>query len=154
MRITDLLSTEHVFPALSVTDKDDAIRQLSVIAAKTGGLDDPDRIYRSVIDRERIMSTGVGKGLGIPHGKVSGMTDIVVLFARLTAPIDFGSIDRSAVGMIFFVVGPESQSGIHIRLLSRISRLMNNDPFRERLLACGDAASILNTFREEEHRHP
>lgn len=154
MRITDLLTSDLVYPALNVRDKDEAIRRMCQAAAGNNAEDLTDRIYRAVMDRERIMSTGVGKGLGIPHGKVNGLQESVVVFARLTDPIEFGSIDRSPVSMLFLVVGPDAQSGTHIRLLSRISRLMNNDGFRDRLSACADAAGILQAFEEEERLHP
>lgn len=153
MRITDLLTTDLVYPALDAPDKERAVRLLSDAAAG-GSADLADRIFKAVMDRERIMSTGVGKALGIPHGKVNGLDRNVVVFARLARPIEFGSIDRLPVSMLFLVVGPESQSGTHIRLLSRISRLMNNDAFRERLAACPDAGSIRHVFEEEERLHP
>lgn len=153
MRITDLLTSEHVFPSLEAGGKEEAVRLLCEAAA-AGDADVSERIFKAVMDRERIMSTGVGKGLGIPHGKVNGLDRSLVLFARLRNPIEFGSIDRMPVSMVFLVVGPDAQSGTHIRLLSRISRLMNNDAFRDRLSRCADAAAILAAFEEEERLHP
>lgn len=154
MRITDLLTTALVYPAMDTPDKEQAIRRMCEAASGAAGTEMGERIYRSVMDRERIMSTGVGKGLGIPHGKVSGLEGNIIVYARLVRPIDFGSIDGMPVNMIFLVVGPEAESGTHIRLLSRISRLMNNDAFRDRLAACPDAPSIIRLCEEEERLHP
>jgi len=150
MRISDFLSTANVFPRLQVSDKEEAIRTLSAsIALRTPGTS-AETLFQAVMDRERIMSTGVGKGLAIPHGKVNGLETSQMAFARLVDPIDYGSIDQAPVSLVFLVVGPDSQSSQHIRLLSRISRLMNNDAFRNALSACGTAEEILAHFRQEE----
>jgi fructose-specific phosphotransferase system IIA component len=150
MRISDFLSSANVFPRLQVSDKEEAIRMLSAsIARRTPGTS-AETLFQAVMDRERIMSTGVGKGLAIPHGKVNGLETSEMAFARLVDPIDYGSIDQAPVSLVFLVVGPDSQSSQHIRLLSRISRLMNNDAFRNALSACSTADEILAHFRQEE----
>jgi mannitol/fructose-specific phosphotransferase system IIA component (Ntr-type) len=150
MRISDFLSSANVFPNLHVSDKEEAIRTLSAsVAVHTPGTT-AESLFQAVMERERIMSTGVGKGLAIPHGKVNGLETSEMAFARLVDPIEYGSIDQAPVSLMFLVVGPESQSSHHIRLLSRISRLMNNDAFRIALLSCTTADQILEHFREEE----
>jgi fructose-specific phosphotransferase system IIA component len=150
MRISDFLSSANVFPRLQVSDKEEAIRTLSAAIAKQTPGTSEETLYQAVMDRERIMSTGVGKGLAIPHGKVNGLESSEMAFARLVNPIDYGSIDQAPVSLVFLVVGPDSQSSHHIRLLSRISRLMNNDAFRNALSACTTADEILAHFRQEE----
>lgn len=150
MRISEFLSSANVFPSLKVSDKEDAIRTLSAAIAKHTPGASADVLFQAVMERERIMSTGVGKGLAIPHGKVNGLETSEMAFARLESPIEYGSIDQAPVSLVFLVVGPESQSSHHIRLLSRISRLMNNDTFRGSLSACTTADQILDHFRQEE----
>lgn len=150
MRISELLSSANVFPCLQVSDKEDAIRTLCASIAKHIPGISTEVLFHAVMERERIMSTGVGKGLAIPHGKVNGLETSELAFARLDKPIEYGSIDQAPVSMVFLVVGPESQSSNHIRLLSRISRLMNNDTFRNALLGCVTSEQILERFRHEE----
>jgi fructose-specific phosphotransferase system IIA component len=150
MRISDYLSSANVFPRLQVSDKEEAIRSLSASIAKNTPGTTVDVLFQAVMERERIMSTGVGKGLAIPHGKVNGLESSEMAFAHLVQPIEYGSIDQAPVSLVFLVVGPESQSSNHIRLLSRISRLMNNDTFRNALLECTTAEQILDHFRQEE----
>ncbi len=150
MRISDHLSTANVFPYLKVVDKEDAIRQLSASVADRNPGTDVQTIIQAVMERERIMSTGVGKGLAIPHGKVNGLQSSEMAFAKLSIPIEYGSIDQAPVSLMFLVVGPESQSGNHIRLLSRISRLMNNDVFRSGLMDCSTAEELVEHFHREE----
>jgi len=150
MRISDFLSSANVFPSLHVSDKEEAIRTLSASVAKHTPGATAETVFQAVMERERIMSTGVGKGLAIPHGKVNGLETSEMAFARLVNPIEYGSIDQAPVSLVFLVVGPESQSSNHIRLLSRISRLMNNDAFRNALLSCATSEQILEHFRQEE----
>lgn len=150
MRISEFLSSANVFPSLQVSDKEEAIRTLSESIARRIPGTSAETLFQAVMDRERIMSTGVGKGLAIPHGKVNGLDSSEMAFARLVSPIEYGSIDQAPVSLVFMVVGPDSQSSQHIRLLSRISRLMNNDAFRNALSACATADEILAHFRHEE----
>lgn len=96
------------------------------------------------------MSTGVGKGLAIPHGKAAEISENYVAFALLETPIDYGAVDGEPVSMVFLLAGPSSNSSQHIKLLSRISRLMNNNQFRERLKECETAKEILEVFEQEE----
>jgi mannitol/fructose-specific phosphotransferase system IIA component (Ntr-type) len=150
MRISEFLNSSNVFPSLKVTNKEDAIRFLAESIASRHPEADPDALLRAVMERERVMSTGVGKGLAIPHGKVNGLESSQMAYAKLETPIEYGSIDQLPVSQLFLVVGPESQSSTHIRLLSRISRLMNNDGFRLELLECATTDEILAKFQSEE----
>lgn len=150
MRISEFLNSSNVFPSLKVTNKEDAIRFLAESIASRHPEADPVALLRAVMERERVMSTGVGKGLAIPHGKVNGLESSQMAYAKLETPIEYGSIDQTPVSQLFLVVGPESQSSTHIRLLSRISRLMNNDVFRLELLECATIDEILAKFQSEE----
>lgn len=150
MRISDFLNSSNVFPSLKATSKEDAIRFLAESIASRHPEADLKNMVHAVMERERVMSTGVGKGLAIPHGKVNGLESSQMAYARLETPIEYGSIDQAPVSQLFLVVGPESQSGTHIRLLSRISRLMNNDAFRIELLECATTDEILAKFQNEE----
>lgn len=150
MRISEFLNSSNVFPSLKVTTKEDAIRFLAESIASRHPEADTDVLLHAVMERERVMSTGVGKGLAIPHGKVNGLESSQMAYAKLETPIEYGSIDQAPVSQLFLVVGPESQSSTHIRLLSRISRLMNNDGFRLELLECATKDEILAKFQNEE----
>ena len=92
----------------------------------------------------------MGKGFAIPHGKTDEIKDIVAAFAVLKDPIDFDSIDLEPVKFIFLIVGKESLLNAHIKLLSRISRLMNKDDFREKLEEAKSSEEVMKLFKEEE----
>ena len=112
-----------------------------------------ENIRTAVFEREAIMSTGVGKGLAIPHGKVKNLARTLASFAILQNPIDYKAIDDVPVNMVFLMVAPEAQNSVHIKLLSRISRMLNNQDFRDRLEQAGDKDKIVEVFQEEESAH-
>lgn len=152
MKISDLLNAQNIIPSLKAESKDDALRQMVDALQRSVGFDISEKAYHAVMERENIMSTGVGKGLAIPHGRVNGITTNYAAFSCLNEPIDYGSIDGKEVSMIFMLVGPETQNSLHIKLLSRISRLMNNDEFRESLKSATTAEQMLDLFVNEENK--
>jgi mannitol/fructose-specific phosphotransferase system IIA component (Ntr-type) len=111
---------------------------------------DREKVRTAIFDREQIMSTGVGNGFAIPHGKTDAVSDIVAAFAVTEEPIDYDSLDEKPVRLVFLLVGRDTLVGPHIKLLSRISRLMTKEEFRNRLLECTTPAETLELFRQEE----
>ncbi len=150
MRISQLLNEDNVFITLQAGNKEEAITKLVKSLKNQFPENKVDDALHAVLEREAIMSTGVGKGLAIPHGKCAGLEQSHVAFAILDKPLDYGSIDNQPVSMIFLLIGPDSQNSKHIKMLSRVSRLMNNAVFRDKLLQCEDKESILALFKEEE----
>lgn len=153
MKVCNLLNNTNVLPNLAVRDKEEVINKL--IETLSGKVDGTvlENVRKAVFEREEIMSTGVGKGLAIPHGKAKGLNENYAAFAILSQPVAYDSIDDKPVKMIFLLVGPESNNSSHIKMLSRISRLMNNAEFREALSSCQSADSILKEFKEEEEQY-
>jgi mannitol/fructose-specific phosphotransferase system IIA component (Ntr-type) len=152
MKISDLLNSKNVIPDLIAETKEDLLSQLVEAMQRSVGFDIREKAFTAVMERESIMSTGVGKGLAIPHGRVNGITTNYAAFASLQKPIEYGSIDGKPISMVFMLIGPETQNSMHIKLLSRISRLMNNDDFRESLKLCTSAEQILEHFALEENK--
>ncbi|HEY3252284.1 MAG TPA: PTS sugar transporter subunit IIA [Ignavibacteria bacterium] len=153
MKISDILSPDVVEVNLEVADKDDAIRKIIEISARSGKIIDINKVTDTIFERERLVSTGVGKGFAIPHGKTDAISDIVAAFIITKNPIDFDSIDGEPVRFIFLLIGKETLLNTHIKLLSRISRLMNKEEFRDRLLDATNKEEVLNIFREEEKNY-
>lgn len=92
----------------------------------------------------------MGKGFAVPHGKTDAVTDIVLAFAITKEPLDYEALDNQPVRLVMLMVGKDSLVSSHIKLLSRISRLMNNDEFRENLLNAKTKQEVLEIFRKEE----
>ena len=153
MKISDILNEKIISVDLECTDKDDAINKMIDLAAKSGLMLNVESVRECVFDREKLVSTGVGKGFAIPHGKTDDIKDIVAAFGILKNPIDFDSIDLEPVKFIFLIVGKESLLNAHIKLLSRISRLMNKDEFREKLEEAKSPEEVLKLFKEEEQMY-
>ncbi len=152
MKISDLLDSSNVLPDLTSSSKEEAIINLvDTLSHKLDG-ETIASVRLAVLERENIMSTGVGKGLAIPHGKSRQLTETYAAFGKLRKPVEYDSIDGEPVTILFLLVGPESQNSIHIKMLSRISRLLNSSSFREKLLESTDAQMIIELFQsEEEH---
>ncbi len=153
MNIYSLLSEDTVLPRLKVKDKETLLNTLVDLLKEQVDGDQLESIREAVFEREEIMSTGVGKGLGIPHGKASAIDESYASFAILAEPVDYESIDEKPVQLVFMLVGPESKNSTHIKLLSRISRLMNNTSFRESLIECHTSEEILTRFKKEEEKY-
>jgi fructose-specific phosphotransferase system IIA component len=150
MKITDILTERSVRVNLAGTTKDEIINAMIELAASSERVVDKERMRTAIFDREKIMSTGVGSGFAVPHGKTDAVTDIVAAFAVTAQPIDYQSLDDQPVRLVFLLVGRDTMVGPHIKLLSRISRLMNKEEFRKKLLDAPDAATVLALFRDEE----
>ncbi|MEX0748179.1 MAG: PTS sugar transporter subunit IIA [Rhodothermales bacterium] len=146
----DLLTPDTVEVGLPGESKEEVIDHLINLLAGHRAIRDLDDLRDAILERERIMSTGVGKGLALPHAKTSAVRESIAAFAVTKNPIDFGSIDNAPVRLIFLLVGTEAAKSEHIKILSRVSRLMNRDQFRNRLLQAPDKFKILSIFEEGE----
>lgn len=153
MKISDILSTDVIEVKLDVKDKDDSLHKIIALAAKSGKITDLEKVTQTIFEREKLVSTGVGKGFAIPHGKTDAIQDTVAAFVITKGPIDFDSIDSEPVRFIFLLVGKETLLNTHIKLLSRISRLMNKDEFRDKLLNAETKDDVLKIFKDEEQNY-
>jgi fructose-specific phosphotransferase system IIA component len=153
MKISDILSPDVIEVNLGVKDKDDSLNKIIALAAKSKRILDLGKVSQTILDREKLVSTGVGKGFAIPHGKTDAISDIVAAFVITKDPIDFDSIDGEPVRFIFLLVGKETLLNTHIKLLSRISRLMNKDEFRSKLLGAKTKEEVLKIFKDEEQNY-
>ena len=150
MKITDILNEQVVRVNLPGTSKAEIIDAMITLAAAQEKVLDKQKMRDAILEREKIMSTGVGSGFAIPHGKTDAVSDIIGAFAVTAQPIDYQSLDEQPVRIVFLLVGRDNMVGPHIKLLSRISRLMNKEEFRNRLIGAKTSQEILEIFRQEE----
>jgi fructose-specific phosphotransferase system IIA component len=150
MKIRDILEEKLVVKNLPGSTKDEIINGLIEVISLSPKVLDKDKVRSAIFDREKIMSTGVGNGFAIPHGKTDAVADIVAAFAVTAEPIPYQSLDEKPVRLVFLLVGKDNLVGPHIKLLSRISRLMNKEEFRNKLLETTSAQEIISTFKQEE----
>ncbi len=150
MKISDILEEKFIVVNLSGTTKNDIINALVETASQSPKVLDKEKVRTAVFEREKIMSTGVGNGFAIPHGKTESVSDVVAAFGITAHPIDYQSLDEKPVRLIFLLIGKDSMVGPHIKLLSRISRLMNKEDFRNRLIQAKSQHEVFEMFRQEE----
>ncbi|MDP2036103.1 MAG: PTS sugar transporter subunit IIA, partial [Ignavibacteria bacterium] len=150
MKICEILKIEMIIPSMKCTTKEEAISELIDLFKNDDRVKDTESIRNSVLEREKIMSTGVGKGFAIPHAKTNSVNEIIAAFGKINNPIDFQALDDQPVNLVFLLVGKENLVGPHIKLLSRISRMMNLEDFRESLAKATTAQEIYNLFETEE----
>ena len=104
----------------------------------------------AVLEREKMMSTGVGKGIALPHAKTAAVNDITLAFATTAKPIEFNAVDNVPVRILFLILSAENEKTAHIKLLSRISRMMNDDSMIEQLLNAKNSGEIISIFKVKE----
>lgn len=139
-------------PALNANSKKQVLQELSGSAAKMADLPQRD-IFDTLLQRERLGSTGVGQGVAIPHGKLAGLNRIVGIFARLEEPIDFDAVDGDPVDLVFLLLAPEGSGADHLKALARISRFLRSPNALEKLRKAKDAAAISAIFTEAATSH-
>jgi PTS system nitrogen regulatory IIA component len=139
--LSDLLAPGAVLSSLKVNSKKQAIQELAEKAAELTGL--PEReIFETLLQRERLGSTGVGNGIAIPHGKLPKIGRLFGLFARLDRPIDFDSLDSEPVDLVFLLLAPEAAGADHLKALARVARVLRDPQTAAKLRATRDATAL------------
>ena len=153
MKVTLDLHPEMIIPSLAALTKDEVLAELAVHAAEHANGLDRAEIIKSLLEREKLGSTGIGDGIAIPHGKLRTIDDIVLAFGRSIAGVDFNALDERKVHLFFLLLAPESAAGIHLKTLARISRIMKDPAVRKGLLEAADSAAIHAIIREQDSRY-
>ena len=149
MKICDVLDRKSILPDLKALNKKGILEELVVPVAEIAGVSQKD-LAKVLMERERLGSTGIGGGIGIPHGKMKNLESLVLGFGLSRKGVDFESLDGQPTHIFFLLVTPENSTGLHLKLLARISRILKNDPFKNRLLEAADSDEILGIIQEED----
>ena len=150
MQLADYLDARRVKVPLSSQTKEDVLRELVELAAGERGPAVVDSILSAVREREQLLSTGIGGGVAIPHGRTTHIDQLIMAAGLAHAPIDFDALDGKPVELLFLLIGPESASGAHVKALSRISRLLRREGLRRELRAASSAEAFLSVVRSSE----
>ncbi len=141
VEISDLISPAAVLANLKVTSKKQILQEMAARAANVSSM--PEReIFDTLLERERLGTTGVGRGIAIPHGKLPELDQIHAVFARLAKPVDFDAIDDEPVDLIFLLLAPESAGADHLKALARVSRLLRDGATCAKLRGADDSEAI------------
>ena len=153
MKLSDLLHKDFIIADLKSTAKEDVINELIDLFQNDPRVIDLKKVRDAVLDREKIMSTGVGKGFAIPHGKTNAVNEILAAFGKTDSSIDYQALDNQPVNLVFLLVGKDNMVSTHIKLLSRISRMMTKEEFRDKLRLAKSSDEILEIFKTEEQNY-
>ncbi len=149
--LANLLTPDRVKVPLESTDKDALIGELSILLADVSGLpEEEERFRHAILEREAVLSTGIGGGVALPHGKCDVLDELVLVGGRTAVPVDFDALDAQPVRLVMMLVGPESSASLHVKVLGRISRLCRNHTVRNRLVQSTTAEEFLATIRDAE----
>ncbi|WP_018235055.1 PTS IIA-like nitrogen regulatory protein PtsN [Ensifer sp. BR816] len=152
MALAGLLHQNAIIPAMRANSKKQLLLELASRASKLTGL--PEReIFDVILQRERLGSTGVGNGIAIPHGKLSNLSSLVGIFARLETPVDFEALDDQPVDLVFLLLAPEGAGADHLKALSRIARVLRDHDMVTRIRATESASAIYMLLNEDTTSH-
>jgi len=151
MKLTDILVEDRVKIPLENTEKTKIIEEMVTLIDGSRPLKNPKQILKAVLDRESVMSTGVGDEIAIPHGKSDGVDDIIAALGVTKEPVNFNSLDNRPVRLVWLLVGPQDKTGPHLKALSRISRLMHKKELREKLMQTTRPEDVMDVINCEEN---
>jgi PTS system nitrogen regulatory IIA component len=152
MNISDLLTPDRVIARLKASAKKQALQELARRAATFTGVHER-QILEVLLEREKLGTTGVGHGIAIPHGKLNSLDRLYGMFARLDAPIDFDAIDEQPVDLIFLLLAPESAGADHLKALARVSRLLRDRAFCEKLRGSSSSDALYALLADAPTSH-
>ncbi|MFC1724100.1 PTS sugar transporter subunit IIA [candidate division KSB1 bacterium] len=153
MKLTDILNVSCIKIPLKAANKEEVLEELVAILCESDKIRDRSVVLEAVKEREKTLSTGLENGIAIPHGKSSGVTNLVASFGISTEGIDFDSIDGEKSYIFFMLVNPEGPAGPHVKALSRISRVLSKEQFRQKLLNAESSEEIHDLIKEEENKY-
>ncbi len=154
MSLLDILSVKSTLVGLKGFSKDEIIVELVDSLEVGSAIADRDKVLQAVLEREKIMSTGIGDGIAIPHGKSDAVTELSAALGIHKRGVDFDALDGEPTFVFFLLVSPANVSGPHIKALARISRMLKNDNFKKKLIEAGSSEEILGIIEAEEQSHP
>jgi fructose-specific phosphotransferase system IIA component len=150
MRLTEILKPQNIIVSMKAKNKNDAIAELVAVLAGNSSVQDPKALLDAVLEREATRTTGIGSGFAIPHGKTTGVSQLVMAIGKFDTPIDFQSIDGKPVGLIWLLASPPKDTGPHIIALARVSRLMTIEKFRGAINQAKTSRDVFDAIATQE----
>lgn len=149
MRIMDSLKEGAIVAELNATDKKGVLSELTASLAEASGVKQ-EELLRVLLERERLGSTGIGGGIAIPHGKLKPLQSLLMGFGRSRKGVDFDAMDGKPTHIFFLLLAPEDSTGGHLKMLARISRLLKDTVFKERLMNAADWRELYMVIEKED----
>jgi len=155
MQIMDFLNSKAISTDLQAADKKGIIKELLDLLIKSGDIEpkDKDKLLDVIMEREMLGSTGIGLGIGIPHGKSEHVKNLVASFGISVRGVNFDSLDGEPANIFFLLLAPQDTAGPHLKALARISRLLKEKYFRDALKKAADSKEVLRIIKEEDQKN-
>jgi len=150
MKITDVLKKDSIILSLKSKRKEDIIKELTDHLAPNQNDFNKPIAYETIMEREKLCSTALDAGVAIPHGKMSGINNFLTVFGRSIEGVDFESLDGKPTFLFFLILSPDNSSGLHLKLLAKISKIFKIPEFREKVLKAKDIDEIYELISEED----
>ncbi len=150
MKISEILKSDFIIADLSGKDKESTLIELTDYLEKNGAIKDKEALLSSLVEREKLGSTGIGENVAIPHAKSEEIDQILTLFGRSVGGIDFDSLDKKPVHFVCLVIAPAHSTGHHLKALARISRLLKSQELRENIMKAQDKNEIYSILLNED----
>ena len=152
MKISEILKRDFIIADLAEKDKPGVLKELSSFLESKGTIKDHEVLFNSLMERENLGSTGIGENVAVPHAKSRGIDHIIVLFARSIGGVEFDSLDQKPVYFFCLLIAPSNSTGLHLKALARISRLLKSQKLREDILSASSIDEIYSVLVEGDSR--
>jgi nitrogen PTS system EIIA component len=152
MKIDEILSKDSIIANLVGTNKEEVLLEITSFLQDLKLIKDKETLFNTLMEREKLGSTGIGENVAIPHGKSNELSQIIIVFGRSIGGVDFESLDQKPVHFVCMVIAPSNSTGQHLKALARISRLFKNQVLREGILKLQDANQIYSLLLEEDSK--
>ena len=149
MKILDALHDEAIIIGLKASRKVEVIQELATPVAELTGVD-RELLVRVLMERERLGSTGIGGGIGIPHGKLKELDAPVLAFGLSHQGVDFESMDGRPTYIFFLLLTPDDSAGLHLKLLASISKLLKQEAIKEQLMKVKSTLDVIKIIKAAE----
>ncbi len=150
MRLSDFINKRLIVLSLQAKGKKETLEELADLLTRQRIIPNKERLVKVLLERESLGSTGVGNGIAIPHAKTDLVKKIIIAFAKSDKGIDFDSLDKKPVYLVFLIIAPEEAHETYLRVLARISRLLHEERIRNGLRAAQSPRQVINLIRKEE----
>jgi PTS system nitrogen regulatory IIA component len=149
MKLLDVLHKDSIIYDLNSTDKKGIVEELAASLVKATKIK-KEKLIKVLMEREKLGSTGIGGGIGIPHGKLKDLDSVAIAFGLSKKGADFESMDGRPAYIFFLLIAPEDSTGLHLKVLARISRILKNDLFKEKLMNAKSKDEIFSIIKETD----
>ena len=150
VKISNIMNEEFVNLSLESDTKERVIEEMANVVLRRKNVQDRGRFLQAILDRENLESTGIGRGIAIPHARTDAIDEMVVVFGRSKMGVDFSSLDGKPAQIFFLIVAPEKDKSAYINVLARLSRLLRKEEFRRNLEQAQSPDKVIELIAKNE----